>query len=110
LGPDSVPMNPTLLAVGFSFFGPATTMNYAIVAQSMPSHLTGRVSTSFNLLVFLLAFGVQWGLGGLINMWQPEQGCYAPDAYQFALGLNLALQLPGILLWFGFRPWKRSSH
>lgn len=108
LGPETLALPPWILAVGFSFFGTATTMNYAIVAQSVPKHLTGRASTSFNLLVFLLAFVVQWGLGLLINQWPAEQGHYPQTAYRVALGLNLLLQLPGMLLWLSFKPWRRD--
>lgn len=108
LGPQTLPLPPMLVAVGFSFFGTATTMNYAIVAQSVPSHLTGRVTTSFNLLVFLLAFVVQWGLGGVLNSWSPTLGHYPQEAYRMALGINLALQVPGLLLWLSFRPWQRT--
>jgi hypothetical protein len=72
--------------------------NYAIVAQSVPTHLTGRVSTSFNLLVFLLAFAVQWGLGEWVNLWTQDHGTYPNAAYQTALGINLALQIPGFLI------------
>jgi predicted MFS family arabinose efflux permease len=97
---------PFWVAVGFSFFGTAATMNYAIVAQSVPAHLTGRVSTSFNLLVFLLAFVVQWGIGGLINLWIPVDGVYPVKAYQLTLAINLALQIPGLLLWISLRPWR----
>jgi MFS family permease len=102
-------INPYVVAVGFSFFGTATTMNYAIVAQSVPVHLTGRVSTSFNLLVFLLAFVVQWGVGGILNHWVPEVGAYPKVAYQYALGIILALQIPGLLLWLTFKPWEKSK-
>lgn len=102
-------INPYIIAVGFSFFGTATTMNYAIVAQSVPVQLTGRVSTSFNLLVFLLAFAVQWGVGSMLNLWTPENGVYPKVAYQYALGIILALQIPGLLLWLTFKPWVRSS-
>lgn len=108
LGPGTGALHPMVLAVGFSFFGTATTMNYVVVAQSVPTHLTGRVSTSFNLLVFLLAFVVQWGLGALINQWAPDRGQYPVEAYRVALGLILLLQVPGILLWFSFRPWRRD--
>jgi len=102
-----VELNPYIVAVGFSFFGTSTTMNYAIVAQSMPPHLTGRVSTSFNLLVFLLAFVLQWGIGSVINLWGNGSGVYPEVAYQYALGINLALQIPGLLLWLTFKPWAR---
>lgn len=102
-------INPLILAVGFSFFGTAATMNYAIVAQSVPPQLTGRVSTSFNLLVFLLAFAVQWGVGSIVNLWAPEHGAYPKIAYQFAFGIVLALQIPGLLLWLTFKPWVKGS-
>ncbi|MBB3122142.1 MFS transporter [Pseudoduganella violacea] len=103
-----VNLNPYVAAVGFSFFGTATTMNYAIVAQSVPSHLTGRVSTSFNLLVFLLAFVVQWSMGLIINLWTPERGAYPAPAYHYAFGIIVALQIPGMLLWLSFKPWRRA--
>lgn len=102
--------NPYLAAAAFGFFGTATTMNYAIVAQSVPGHLTGRVTTCFNLLIFLLAFAVQWGFGGLINLWDSAPGgVYPQGAYRFAFLANLALQVPGLLLWLSFRPWIRTS-
>lgn len=101
--------SPYLVAIGFSFFGTATTMNYAIVAQSVPAHLTGRVSTSFNLLVFLLAFVIQWGLGSVLNQWAPVDGSYPKEAYQYAFAVVLALQLPGLVLWLTFKPWQRSA-
>lgn len=102
-------INPFVVALGFGFFGTATTMNYAIVAQSVPAQLTGRVSTSFNLLVFLLAFVVQWGMGSILNHWIPEAGAYPRQAYQYAFGIILALQIPGLLLWLTFRPWVRAG-
>ena len=99
--------SPWLVAVGFSFFGTASALNYAIVAQSMPAHLTGRVSTSFNLLIFLVAFAMQWGVGALINTWPSVDGQYPEAAYQVALACCLGLQLPGLLIWLNFRPWKK---
>jgi predicted MFS family arabinose efflux permease len=97
-----------LMAVAFSFFGTSTTMNYAIVAQSMPRDLTGRVTTSFNLLAFALAFVLQWGLGGVIGQWPSHAGHWPVEAYRFAFAANLALQVPGLLLWLALRPWRRA--
>lgn len=110
IGPEAMRLSPSLIAIGFSFFGTAAALNFAIVAQSVPGHLTGRVSTSFNLLVCLLAFVLQWGLGELITLWQPQEGTgrYPQESYRFALGINLALQVPGLLLWLSFRPWRRN--
>lgn len=111
LWPTSLPFHAPfwVLAVAFSFFGTAGAMNYAILAQGMPAALTGRVSTSFNLLIFLAAFGLQWGLGAVINLWPSANGGYPEAAYQTALAVCLAVQVPGLLLWLGFRPWRRAS-
>lgn len=98
---------PWLVAAGFSFFGTASAMNYAIVAQSMPPHLTGRVSTSFNLLIFVVAFAMQWGMGALINTWPAVDGQYPEVAYRVTLACCLGLQIPGLLIWLSFKPWKK---
>ena len=100
-------VNPLIIVMGFAFFGTASTMNYAIVAQSVPKHLTGRVSTSFNLLIFLIAFLMQWGQGQIINSWQPVNGMYPEVAYQYAIGITIVLQILGLLLWFSFKPWEK---
>ena len=107
LWPSGVPF--WLLAMAFSYFGTAGAMNYAILAQGMPAALTGRVSTSFNLLIFLAAFGLQWGLGAVINLWSSANGSYPEAAYQTALAVCLAVQVPGLLLWLGFKPWQLAS-
>ena len=107
LGPQTT-TSAALLAVAFTFFGTACSLNYAIIAQTLPSHLSGRVSTSFNLLIFAAAFLFQWGLGAVISLWpaDPTTGAYPLAAYQMAWLACLALQLPGWLLWLGMRPWR----
>ncbi|WP_455426537.1 MFS transporter [Dryocola sp. LX212] len=106
---SGMPVPPWLIAVGFSFFGTSTTMNYAIVAQSVSPELAGRVSSSFNLVVFVLAFIVQWIVGGVIGHWQSINDSYPAVAYQWSLGLLIVLQLPGLLLWLTFKPWRREQ-
>lgn len=106
---SGLPVPPWLIIVGFSFFGTSTTMNYAIVAQSVAPDLAGRVSASFNLVVFVLAFFVQWLVGGVIDQWHNTAGSYPVVAYQWSLGLLIALQIPGLLLWLTFKPWKRLA-
>ncbi|MDF0606332.1 MFS transporter [Neisseriaceae bacterium TC5R-5] len=106
---SGLPVPPWLITVGFSFFGTATTMNYAIVAQSVTPELAGRVSASFNLVVFVLAFALQWLVGGVIAHWSNVGGSYPIVAYQWSLSLLVALQIPGLLLWMTFRPWQRRG-
>jgi hypothetical protein len=70
------------------------------LSQSFPLHLSGRVSTALNLLVFVAAFSAQWGIGAIINMWPgTADGGYAPAGYQAAFAMPLLLQLLAVL-WF----------
>ena len=52
----------------FGFFGTAGSLSYAGLIQNFPNHLSGRVYTTANLLVFLLAFICQWGVGVIIDL------------------------------------------
>ena len=90
---------PMLLMTAFSFFATAGILPYAGLSQIFPKDLSGRVSTSLNLTVFLGAFAVQWGLGEIISLWPTEGKGYAPESYGAAFGSLAELQLFG-LLWF----------
>ena len=90
---------PMLLMTAFSFFATAGILPYAGLSQIFPKALSGRVSTSLNLTVFLGAFAVQWGLGEIISLWPTEGKGYAPESYGAAFGSLAVLQLFG-LLWF----------
>jgi len=90
---------PMLLMTAFSFFATAGILPYAGLSQIFPKDLSGRVSTSLNLTVFLGAFAVQWGLGEIISLWPTEGKGYAPESYGAAFGSLAVFQLFG-LLWF----------
>lgn len=101
----NVPVSPYLITLGFSFFGTASTMNYAIVAQSVEPSLAGRVSASFNLLIFLLAFFIQWFVGLVIGLWPEMDGRHPLESYQWSFGVLIVLQVLGLLAWLSFKPW-----
>ncbi len=84
------------LWVLFGFFGASGVLTYAILSQSFPPALAGRVNTALNLLVFVAAFAGQWGMGAIINGWPLDGGGYADSGYRWAFGLALALQ---VLTW-----------
>jgi MFS family permease len=86
----------------FGIFGTTGILPYAVLSQSFPLHLSGRVNTAVNLLVFVAAFSAQWGIGAIINLWPgTADGGYAPPGYQAAFGMMLLLQILS-LLWFIF--------
>ena len=44
-----------------------SNLSYSLVAQSFPPTLSGRATTALNLLIFAGAFGLQWGIGILVD-------------------------------------------
>jgi predicted MFS family arabinose efflux permease len=95
----------------FGFTGTTGIIPYASLSQSFPAHLSGRVNTGLNLLVFVVAFAGQWGIGAIINLWpRTPGGGYAAPGYQAGFGMMLGLQTLA-LIWCvvaGLRLRKRS--
>ena len=88
------------LWVLFGIFGTTGIIPYAVLSQSFPLHLSGRVNTGVNLLVFICAFAAQWGIGAIISLWPVTiTGGYAPPGYQAGFAMMLCLQVMA-LLWF----------
>ncbi len=86
----------------FGFFGSSSILSYPLLSRYFPHHLTGRVNTSINLLVFASAFAVQWLMGGVIAIWSSgDHSGYDPRGYQVAFGLMLAVQVLAFI-WFIF--------
>jgi predicted MFS family arabinose efflux permease len=105
-----VPM--TLLATGavvpmwmlFGFFGTTGILAYAVLPRGFPPGLTGRVITGLNVLSFAGAFAVQWGIGAIINLFPPTAaGGYAPEGYQYAFAIMVALQAAGLAWYLVYR-------
>ncbi len=65
---------------------------YGVLAGLFPLHLAGRVTTSINLMAFVGAFVVQWGLGGLLDGLRAD-GMGAADSLRVAFVILLAAQL-----------------
>lgn len=88
----------------FGFMGTTGILSYAALSQAFPKALAGRVNTAINLLVFVVAFVAQWGMGGVIGLW-PERpgGGYEVSAYQASFGMMIALQLL-CAAWYWFSP------
>ncbi len=87
-----------LLWIAYGSFSSFGTLAYSQAAAGFAVALSGRANTAFNLMVFVGAFGVQWGLGLLIDLLQ-AQGQTAAMAHQNALLSLLGAQLAAYL-WF----------
>lgn len=94
----------------YGFCGTSSVLVYSMLAKAFPPHLTGRVSTAANLLVFLFAFAAQWGMGAIIALWPSQGGAYPARAYGVAFAIPLALQCLAfaVVLW-GERSERRGE-
>ncbi len=78
----------------FGMFGQAGILSYPWMASHFGSGLAGRANAAMNFLVFAMAFACQYVIGAIIDLWpETAHGGYAPEAYQSAFGVFLAIQL-----------------
>jgi predicted MFS family arabinose efflux permease len=95
-------LNPTgwtfTLWLAFGFLGTSGVIAYSALSQAFPVHLSGRVTTALNLLVFVAAFAGQWAIGAIIDLWSTGSG-QPPTAAGFnaGFGLLVLLELAGLI-------------
>lgn len=91
-----------LLGLSFSLGNIA----YSQLSAAFPIALSGRVNTALNLLVFIGAFGLQWGIGAAVDAFATG-GMARIDAFKTTFAVLLAVQV----LAFGWFlvPVKRGS-
>lgn len=83
---------PFAACLAFGAFGVASTLYYPELARALPLALAGRANTGLNLVVFVAAFTVQYGMAALVGLWPAPTGARPAEAYAVTLGLALALQ------------------
>ena len=93
LGCGSASLLLWIVFVGLSPFG---TLSYALLAARFPREMTGRVVTALNMVTFLLAFAVQFGVGAIIDLWPVVDDRFAPDGYRVAFGMCWLLQVASV--------------
>lgn len=84
-----------------------TTVGYTRFASAFDLSLSARATTSFNFLIFIGAFGVQWGIGLLIDGFG-GLGFSSADAMRLALGVWVILQVVS-LVWLIREPRHRAG-
>jgi predicted MFS family arabinose efflux permease len=85
--------------IAFGFFGTTGSLAYAILAQTVAPEAAGKVNTAHNLLVFIAAFVLQWGVGAVVKA--------GNGGYDRALALVILLTLAGAA-WFAVGPARRA--
>ena len=83
-----------LMWVVFGMTGQVAILAYPWLASYYGAALSGRANTAMNLLLFLAAFGAQYAIGAIIDLFpRTAGGGYQPTGYQVGFGVFLAAQL-----------------
>jgi len=88
-----VPLPPAVLWAAYGMFGGVGILTYAVMAGHFPAHLIGRANTTLTLVIFVLIFAFQIGVGAVLSHWPAVDGRYPAVAHFTAWGVLLALQL-----------------
>lgn len=98
-----------LLLACLGFLATAVSLTYSLLSQHFPGDLAGRANTALNVLVFLAAFVIQWGIGVVLSAWEdPATHRYDPVGYQVAFGIVVAVQAVA-LAWFARQWWRHAD-
>ena len=86
--------------VVFGMTGQVAVLAYPWLSAYFGAALSGRANTAMNLILFLFAFGAQYAIGAIIDLFPTgAAGGYAPIGYQAGFGVFFAAQLLA-LIWF----------
>jgi MFS family permease len=90
----------SVLAWGvFAFLGTYAIIYFPVLTGAYPLHLSGRVTTSVNFIMFVTVFLTQWGFGRVLDAWpRTASGGYAPAGYALAFSV-VAGMLAVSLVW-----------
>ena len=84
----------------FGMTGQVAVLAYPWLSSYYGAALSGRANAAVNLLLFLTAFGVQYAIGAIIDLFPPTaSGGYSPEGYRYGFGVFLAIQLLA-LAWY----------
>jgi MFS family permease len=80
----------------------------SLVVTNFPASHSGRVSTTYNITIFIGAFIIQWGIGSIVDVGS-NSGLSTKYSFSIALGIYLIIQLVGYI-WFLISPRIFTSH
>lgn len=93
------PLPAGLLWAAYGIFGGTGILSYAVLARHFPPHLIGRGNTTLTLIIFLLIFGFQIGVGAVLSLWPASSGHYPAAAHLSAWGILVVLQIASAI-WY----------
>lgn len=96
------PIPPVWLWAAYGIFGGTGILSYAVLAEYFHGTLIGRVNTSLTLVIFLLIFLCQVGVGAVLGAY----AAHSPEGHFSAWTVLVVLQVVGAV-WY-FWPQRQS--
>ncbi len=95
----------------FTLFGNLTALAYAMVPVRYPKAFAGRALTALNIVTLASAFGLQWLIGVVVDLWPSRAGAYPAIAYEVAFGAVFAVHAAALAwyLWPGRNWWSAAA-
>ncbi|WP_010092676.1 MFS transporter [Burkholderia ubonensis] len=87
------PLPAAALWAAYGMFGGVGILTYAVMAGHFPAHLIGRANTTLTLVIFVLIFAFQIGVGAVLSHWPAVEGRYPAAAHLAAWSVLLVLQI-----------------
>jgi len=87
------PLPQTALWAAYGFSSGSGILSYAVLTERFPHTLIGRANTTLTLVMFLLIFIFQLGVGAVLSVWPAQDGHYPVQAHIWAWGVLIALQI-----------------
>ncbi|MEQ1612081.1 MAG: MFS transporter [Hyphomicrobiaceae bacterium] len=103
-----VPVPPVLPWMIIAIAGAATTISYAILPGYFAKSISARANAALNLLHLMTAFGLQFAIGGIVDLWPRFDGHPPAQAYQAALAAVATLQGLAITWFVAASPRRRD--
>lgn len=104
-----VPLPPAVLWVAYGMFGGVGILTYAVLAGHFPAQLIGRANTTLTLVIFMLIFAFQIGIGAVLSHWPAVDGHYPAAAHVTAWSVLLVLQLASAV-WYVWPARSAGKH
>jgi hypothetical protein len=83
---------------------------YPWLSARFGAELSGRANTAMNLIIFLAAFAIQYGIGAIIALYPTQaSGGFEPRAYRTAFAVFLGLQVVALAIFLANRRLLRSA-
>ncbi|MCY4033034.1 MAG: MFS transporter [Hyphomicrobiales bacterium] len=93
----------------FGFCVSGSILTYALLSNALPTNVAGRAVSILNLFATLAGFCLQYGVGFILDLWQPVKiGAYPAVAHQAAIACIIAVQLIALMWAFYGTKVQRS--